>query len=146
MKKMAKTKKMKKSYSTGEIREAIAYWKGRLASLNEADEAPEGDVENDEDDFEDDSKGGSSSGINLPDEDKVEDKAKSTPVGVFNPLKRYFRMHLHAEKVVIEKLGKLLNKSKMGTGEAVVIENSAIDEAEGTFDMDADEIVVTVRV
>lgn len=141
---MAKTKKMKKSYSTGEIREAIAYWKGRLASLNEADEKPEDDVENDDDDFEDDSKGSSSSGINLPNENKVEDKAKSAPVGVFNPTKRFYRMHLHAEKVVKEKLGKLLNKSKMGDGNSVVIENSAIED--GDFNMDADEILITVKV
>jgi hypothetical protein len=96
------------------------------------------------DDFEDDSKDSSSGGINLPDENKVENKAKSTPVGVFNPTKRFYRMHLHAEKVVKEKLGKLLNKSKMGDGNSVVIENSAIED--GDFNMDADEILITVKV
>ena len=137
------SKKNKKAYSTSEIREAIAYWKGRLASLNESgDETEEDDVEDDEDDV--DTSGGDSGEMGLPDEDSVESKAKASPVGVFNPTKRFYRMHLHAEKVVKEKLGKLLNKSKMGDGESVVIENSAIED--GDFDINADEITVTVKV
>lgn len=129
----------RKTYTTSRIREAIAYWKGRLASLNEADEG-EGDADDDAD-AEDDADGGLPG---IPDEDKVEDKAKSAPVGVFNPTKRFYRMHLHAEKVVKEKLGKLLNKSKLGDGNSVVIENSAVDD--GDFDMSADNILITIKV
>lgn len=135
-----KAVKGKKSYTMAEIREAIAYWKGRLASLNEsddgdgADDGGEGDADPDEGD----------GGVGLPDEDKVEDKAKSSPVGAFNPTKRFYRMHLHAEKVVKEKLGKLLNKSKLGDGNSVVIENSAIED--GNFNMDADNILITIKV
>ena len=128
-----KVVKSKKSYTMAEIREAIAYWKGRLASLNESD-GGEGDADSDED----------SSSVGLPDEDKVEDKAKASPVGAFNPTKRFYRMHLHAEKVVKEKLGKLLNKSKLGDGNSVVIENSAIDD--GNFNMDTDNILITIKV
>ena len=73
-----KVVKGKKSYTMAEIREAIAYWKGRLASLNESD-GGEGNAESDVvDDVPD--KGGS---IGLPNEDKVEDKAKASPVGAF---------------------------------------------------------------
>ena len=46
-----KVVKSKKSYTTSEIREAIAYWKGRLASLNESDGGEgnaDGDVEDDD--------------------------------------------------------------------------------------------------
>ena len=118
-----KVAKGKKSYTMSEIREAIAYWKGRLASLNESD-----------------------GGIGIPDEDKVEDKAKASPVGAFNFTKRFYRMHLHAEKVVKEKLGKLLNKSKLGDGNSVVIENSAVDESSGLFDMDVENILITIKV
>jgi hypothetical protein len=122
-----------------EIREAIAYWKGRLASLNEA-----GADEREEDDVDDDDDGSGSGGVGLPDEDKVEDKAKASPVGAFNPMKRFYRMHLHAEKVVKEKLGKLLNKSKLGDGNSVVIENSAISD--GDFDIDTDNVLITIKV
>lgn len=132
-----KAVKGKKSYTMAEIREAIAYWKGRLASLNESDDGDDDGGEGDADPDE----GGS---VGLPDEDKVEDKAKSSPVGAFNPTKRFYRMHLHAEKVVKEKLGKLLNKSKLGDGNSVVIENSAIDD--GNFNMDADNILITIKV
>ena len=138
-----KVVKGKKSYTMAEIREAIAYWKGRLASLNESD-GGEGDAESDEDDVVDDvpDKGG----VGLPDEDKVEDKAKASPVGAFNFTKRFYRMHLHAEKVVKEKLGKLLNKSKLGDGNSVVIENSAVDESSGLFNMDVENILITIKV
>lgn len=132
-----KTVKGKKAYTTAEIREAIAYWKGRLASLNEEEEKAEADVDIDSD-------SDSDSSVGLPDEDKVEDKAKASPVGAFNPTKRFYRMHLHAEKVVKEKLGKLLNKSKLGDGNSVVIENSAIDD--GNFNMDVDNILITIKV
>ena len=139
-----KVVKGKKSYTMAEIREAIAYWKGRLASLNESD-GGEGDAESDEDDVVDDvsDKGG---GVGLPDEDKVEDKAKASPVGAFNFTKRFYRMHLHAEKVVKEKLGKLLNKSKLGDPNSVVIENSAVDESSGLFNMDVENILITIKV
>lgn len=132
--------KGKKSYTMAEIREAIAYWKGRLASLNESDDG-DGDDDGGEGDADPDEGSGS---VGLPDEDKVEDKAKSSPVGAFNPTKRFYRMHLHAEKVVKEKLGKLLNKSKLGDGNSVIIENSAIDD--GNFNMDADNILITIKV
>ena len=128
-----KAAKGKKSYTMAEIREAIAYWKGRLASLNESD-GGEGSADPD----------GGGGSIGLPDEDKVEDKAKASPVGEFNPTKRFYRMHLHAEKVVKEKLGKLLNKSKLGDGNSVVIENSAIED--GDFNIDAKDILITIKV
>ena len=131
-----KTVKGKRSYTMSEIREAIAYWKGRLASLNESDGGEgraDGDVVN-----------SGSDSIGIPDEDKVEDKAKASPVGAFNPTKRFYRMHLHAEKVVKEKLGKLLNKSKLGDGNSIVIENSAVDD--GNFNMDVDNILITIKV
>lgn len=131
-----KVVKGKKSYTMAEIREAIAYWKGRLASLNEEEEEEE-KAETDVD---------VNGGIGLPDEDKVEDKAKASPVGAFNFTKRFYRMHLHAEKVVKEKLGKLLNKSKLGDGNSVVIENSAIDESSGQFNMDVKDILITIKV
>lgn len=140
-----KAVKGKKSYTMAEIREAIAYWKGRLASLNESD-GGEGDAENDVDDVDDDVVSDKGGGIGLPDEDKVEDKAKASPVGAFNFTKRFYRMHLHAEKVVKEKLGKLLNKSKLGDGNSVVIENSAVDESSGLFDMDVENILITIKV
>ena len=134
-----KVVKGKKSYTMAEIREAIAYWKGRLASLNEEEEKAEADV-----DVDTDGDTGGDGSVGLPDEDKVEDKAKASPVGAFNPTKRFYRMHLHAEKVVKEKLGKLLNKSKLGDGNSVVIENSAIDD--GNFNMDVDNILITIKV
>lgn len=136
----AKEKKQKKAYSTSEIREAIAYWKGRLASLNESDEEP--DETPDEEDVDD----GDSGVGGIPDEDKVEDKAKASPVGAFNPTKRFYRMHLHAEKVVKQKLAKLLHSKGLKEIEDsnIVIENSAIDD--GDFDTTVDNILVTVKV
>ena len=147
IKKVVEGKKVKKTATVSEIREAIAYWKGRLASLNEAggDEIDD-DIINPDDD--EDSKGGDvdTKKFSLPDEDSVESKAKASPVGVFNPAKRFYRIHMRADKVVKEKLGKLLNKSKLGDLNSVIIENSAVDTDNGTFDMNATEMVVTIRV
>ena len=42
-----KVVKGKKSYTMAEIREAIAYWKGRLASVNEDEEKIEAAVDDD---------------------------------------------------------------------------------------------------
>ena len=141
VKKVAESAKTGKSYTMAEIREAIAYWKGRLASLNEAEEeADDDDDESPDDDAE------TSGEVGLPDEDKVEDKAVAAPVGVFNPTKRFYRMHLHAEKVVKQKLAKLLHSKGLKEIEDsnIVIENSAVED--GDFDMTADNVLVTVKV
>ena len=79
IKKVVEGKKVKKTATISEIREAIAYWKGRLASLNEAggDEIDDDDVINPDDD--EDSKGGDvdADAFGLPDEESLESKAKS---------------------------------------------------------------------
>lgn len=125
-----KVVKGKKSYTMAEIREAIAYWKGRLASLNESDgdddDGGEGDADLDDPDDSGDSKGKGKAG--LPDEKTVQAKAKSTPVGAFNPNRRFYRIHLAAVKKVKAKLAKLLHDKGLNVdGDSnIQIENSAI--------------------
>lgn len=136
-----KSESKSKKYSTSQIREAIAYWKGRLASLNEDEEEEHGD--NDDDDDDDDGKGGGDS-LGFASEDSAESKAEGKPVGVFNPMRRFYRMHVHAETVVKEKLGKLLSKSKFGNPDSVDVDNSGIDGE--SFKMPDDKLTVTVRV
>jgi hypothetical protein len=136
-----KAGKTKKRTSVSEIKEAIAYWRGRLASLNEAEE------EDDDDEATDKDVGGDGD-FGIPDGDKVEDKAKAAPVAVFNPLARFYRIHLRAERGVREKLAKLLhNKGLKGAStEDIQITNSAIDEGSGTFNADEETAVVTIKV
>lgn len=140
IKKVVKKSRAKKSYSLSQIREAIAYWKGRLASLNEAEGEEHGGG--------DEAGGDDVDGKNLgfADEDSAESKAEGKPVGGFNPMKRFYRMHLHAKDVVGKKLGALLSKSKCGTPQSVEITNSAIDDDNGTCDFDTDKVTVTVKV
>ena len=121
-----KVVKGKKSYTMAEIREAIAYWKGRLASLNEEEEKAEADVDDEE--TKSDGKGTDKGKNSLPDEKTVQEKAKSMPVGAFNPNRRFYRIHLAAVKKVKAKLAKLLHDKGLGVDEDsnIQIENSAI--------------------
>ena len=59
-------------------------------------------------------------------------------------MRRFYRIHLHAEKIVKEKLGKLLAKSKVGDANAVTVDSSAVDGE--SFEMPDDKLTVTVRV
>jgi len=130
-----------KDCSAAKIREAIAYWKGRLASLNEglyekdneADEVPEKDVKNAEVPV-------------IQSESKVVEQAENNPVAVFNPTKRFWRMHNYAVKVVKEKLAKLLHDKGLKdiSDGNIVVENSAMDDDD--YDIDADTIVVKIKV
>jgi len=139
-----KTAKSKKIYDISEIREAIAYWTGRLASFNESDD------EHIEPDVDADGKSagadGGDKGGGLPDEKAVSGKAKSSPVGAFSPNRRFFRIHLAAVKKTKDKLAKLLRDSGLNLEDdtSIQVENSAIED--GDFNPDVGTALITIKI
>ena len=130
---------MKTRYTRKQLKEAIAYWKGKLAKLNEEDE---GDTATED--------GGDGKAIDafMADEETVQKKAESNPVGVFDLNARMHRLHIGASNKVKKALEKFLNKYNVdASGKQVLITNSC-DPDNGGWEMpkEGDKMVITVQV
>ena len=140
---MAKLTQSSKKYTKKQLQEAISYWKNKLKALNEAEE--DGKKEEDEETAEEEDEGGGGA-VKTVDEDSVEAKAKSNPVGDFDLAARMHRLHRGASKKVVAELGKFLNKYKAADNTAIQIENSCDDGDHFEMPAEGDQMVVTIKV
>ena len=168
---MTKPVQFSKKYTKKQLQEAISYWKNKLKALNEAEEnkaeenkaeenkaeenkaeenkAEENKAEENkaEENKETSQKADDVSGaVKTVDEDQVQAKAKSNPVGDFDLAARMHRLHRGASKKVVTELGKFLNKYNAANHTGIQIENSCDDGDYFKMPAEGDQMVVTIKV
>lgn len=114
--KTVRKSRAKKTRSVAKIREALAYWKGRMAQLNEAKKT----------------------------EDEAKDEAENNPVGEFDPASRFIGMHKFAVGEVQKIVSKVLH-NKVDTQD-VHVYNSAVkgNDFDASVDKITVKIAITV--
>ena len=135
---------MARKYTRKQLVEAIAYWKNKLRTIDEADETDDtGDKEAGKE--ADTASEGGDKDLAVS-EETVEKKAEANPIGVFDISARMHRLHNGARNKVRKELGSFLTKFKMGNVGTVMVENSC--DVDGYFEMpkEGDKMVVTVKV